>query len=224
MEATQFDRVAKAVAQGPSRRGLVAGLLGAVLAGSQDRAAAAKRKRRHHKRRLKAQKRTATPGKGNSQTAKDCQKGGWATLARAEEATVPFATQDACVSYGAGGGTLVPVCVPVCAGKACGADDDCGTPCPTGPCSATNHICAAGTCVCPADGFLLVNGACFHRNISAVGCGPFFPSCNVSTGNLDGASPDDNVCARSTTTPCTSNADCPGGACQLLARQCRMPC
>jgi hypothetical protein len=111
MDATQFDRVAKAVGQGASRRRLLTGLLGVALAGSLgDATVSAKRTRQHHKHRLKAQK--GGNANGNSQNAKRCQKGGWATLARAEDPIVPFATQDACVSYGARGGQLVPVVDP----------------------------------------------------------------------------------------------------------------
>ncbi len=60
---------------------------------------------RHRRRRVQAQK-------GNSQNAKRCQKVGWATLARAEDPIVPFANQDACVSYGARGGQPVPLVDP----------------------------------------------------------------------------------------------------------------
>lgn len=46
---------------------------------------------------------------GNSDSAKACQKGGWAQLAAAESPSFPFASQDACVAYGAKGGVAVPV-------------------------------------------------------------------------------------------------------------------
>ena len=46
---------------------------------------------------------------GNSDSAKACQKGSWAQLAAAESPSIPFATQDACVAYGATGGVSVPV-------------------------------------------------------------------------------------------------------------------
>jgi hypothetical protein len=43
---------------------------------------------------------------GKSANAKDCQKGGWTTLAREDQEWVAFVSQDECVSYGAQGGTL----------------------------------------------------------------------------------------------------------------------
>jgi hypothetical protein len=46
---------------------------------------------------------------GNSDSAKACQKGGWEQLATAESPSIPFATQDACVAYGATGGVSVKV-------------------------------------------------------------------------------------------------------------------
>jgi hypothetical protein len=46
-------------------------------------------------------------GPGNSGAAHQCQDGGWQQLAPAEDPTAGFANQDACVSYGAEGGTLV---------------------------------------------------------------------------------------------------------------------
>ena len=49
---------------------------------------------------------TASGGGGNSANAKQCQKGGWQTLAGSDGS--PFANQDACVSYGAKGGSIIP--------------------------------------------------------------------------------------------------------------------
>jgi len=46
------------------------------------------------------------PGPGNAPNAKLCQKGGWQHLATADGAA--FASQGACVSYAAKGGTLMP--------------------------------------------------------------------------------------------------------------------
>ena len=46
---------------------------------------------------------------GNSDNAHACQKGGWASLARADDPDTPFANQDECVSYGAHGGQIVAV-------------------------------------------------------------------------------------------------------------------
>jgi hypothetical protein len=46
----------------------------------------------------------AAPG-GNSANAKRCQKGGWQTLLRSDNTA--FTGEKACVSYAAGGGTLV---------------------------------------------------------------------------------------------------------------------
>ena len=99
MDAERFDGVAKAIGQGHSRRRLLAGLLGITLAGSLGRDAVAAKGKRPHRRRPRVQAQ-----KGNSQNAKQCQKGGWATLAPSEDRTTPFASQEACVSYGAQGG------------------------------------------------------------------------------------------------------------------------
>jgi len=52
----------------------------------------------------------AAPG-GNADNAHACQKGGWETLARAEDRYTAFANQDECVSYGAQGGTIVDLVV-----------------------------------------------------------------------------------------------------------------
>lgn len=49
----------------------------------------------------------AAPG-GNSANAHACQKGGWESLARAEDPGTAFSNQGECVSYGAQGGTIVP--------------------------------------------------------------------------------------------------------------------
>ena len=46
------------------------------------------------------------PGPGNSANAKLCQEGGWIQLVTSDGAT--FASHGECVSYAAGGGTLVP--------------------------------------------------------------------------------------------------------------------
>jgi len=54
----------------------------------------------------------AKPGNGNSENAKACQKGRWATLAREEDPGTAFQSQDECVSYGANGGVLVPHEIP----------------------------------------------------------------------------------------------------------------
>ncbi len=48
---------------------------------------------------------SAAPGKGNNDNAKLCQKGGWEELQGGEDGT-SFASEGACVSYGAQGGTV----------------------------------------------------------------------------------------------------------------------
>ncbi len=48
----------------------------------------------------------AAPGGGNSPAAKACQKGGYTGLVRADGTA--FASEEACVSYAAQGGTLLP--------------------------------------------------------------------------------------------------------------------
>ena len=51
---------------------------------------------------------------GNSLNAKDCQKGGYITLARSTSPGVQFSTEEECTSWGATGGTIV-VYVPATA-------------------------------------------------------------------------------------------------------------
>lgn len=46
---------------------------------------------------------------GNSAVAKLCQKDGWTDLARAESPDIAFASEEECVSFGAEGGTIVPL-------------------------------------------------------------------------------------------------------------------
>ena len=55
---------------------------------------------------------SASAGGGNSANAKLCQKGGWMNLVASDGTT--FASEQACVSYGARGGTLRPK--PTCTG------------------------------------------------------------------------------------------------------------
>lgn len=50
---------------------------------------------------------TATAGGGNSANAKLCQKGGWMSLQGSDG--TQFASEEDCVSFGAHGGTLVPI-------------------------------------------------------------------------------------------------------------------
>jgi hypothetical protein len=58
----------------------------------------------------------AVTAQGNSANAKLCQKGGWQDLQT--DQGEPFASQDACVSYAAQGGTLeaIPVVDPEISG------------------------------------------------------------------------------------------------------------
>jgi hypothetical protein len=163
MDADGFDRLARTVSGGTDRRRVLTGLLGAALAGSLGGAAAdAKGKRQRHKRRVKAQK---GGNKGNSPTAKSCQKGGWATLARAEGAAVPFVSEEECVSYGAQGGVLVVVnpChgepdLTSCSGGVC-----CGEQCQAGECCPENNAGCTGDQTCD-------QGTCWY-------CYPFTLSC-----------------------------------------------
>ena len=53
----------------------------------------------------------AAPG-GNADNAKRCQKNGWQSLAMSEDPYTAFIDQDACVSYGAQGGAIVPLSTP----------------------------------------------------------------------------------------------------------------
>ncbi len=50
---------------------------------------------------------SAKPGGSNSPNAKLCQKGGYTALATTDDPATAFATENACVSYAAEGGTLV---------------------------------------------------------------------------------------------------------------------
>lgn len=56
---------------------------------------------------------------GNSANAKLCQKNGWKGLSPSNNPSAGFASQDACVSYGAQGGTVVPTIKYPDAAKAC---------------------------------------------------------------------------------------------------------
>jgi hypothetical protein len=107
MDAKHFDGVAKAIGQGQSRRRLLAGLLGATVIGSLGREAVMAKGTRSHRKRHPVQAQ-----KGNSPNAKQCQKGGWARLAPSDAPTTPFANEEACVSYGAQGGTIVALVIP----------------------------------------------------------------------------------------------------------------
>ena len=171
-----FDRLARTVSGGTDRRRLLAGLLGAVLAGSLGGATAdAKRKRQRHKRRVKAQK--GGNASGNSPNAKRCQKGGWATLARAGDAAVPFTSENECVRYGAQGGQLAVVnpCHGQPDGTTCGGGVCCGEQCQAGSCCPENNAGCTGGRVCTGNRLCVVGcdvseqkcgcGACF-RNLS----------------------------------------------------------
>ena len=162
---TGFDALVRSLHRPTSRR-LLAGLLGATLAGSLGGVTDAKRQRQRHERRLKAQK-------GNSPTAKRCQKGGWRTLARAEDPTIPFTSEEECVSYGAQVGPPVPLVVNPCYGEpdltACSAGVCCDQQCQTGACcpennagcSGTTPFCHEGSCEgCTSDGDCGSGGVC----------------------------------------------------------------
>jgi hypothetical protein len=156
MDEQRFDALARAVSAGTSRRrvlGVLAGSLGAMLGGHP-----------------------VTRAQGNSRNAQRCQKGGWQTLASSETPTVPFASESACVSYGAQVGPPVPLVVNPCAGQddgtLCSAGVCCGEQCHGGACcpdnnagcSGTTPACTDGTCVCQGNscgsGQICVDGTC----------------------------------------------------------------
>jgi hypothetical protein len=127
MDAKQFDSVARVVGQGTGRRQLLAGLVGAMLAGSLGRATVtAKGKQRH---RVTAQDDTPKPN------GKKCTKNAQCRSLN-------------CVGATGRGATGVCQCLSTCDGQACGADDGCGGKCQTGSCpNATCATCHAGQCV-----------------------------------------------------------------------------
>ena len=135
MDAKQFDRVAKVVGQGTARRQLLAGVFGAILAGSLGRATVTAEGKQH--RRVTAQ--DDTPKSTGKKCTKDAQ------------------CQSQCCR---GEGRKQRICQePDCAGKACGADNGCGGTCQTGSCpNATT--CNQGTCCVPADGECRGAGQC----------------------------------------------------------------
>ncbi|GAA3623082.1 hypothetical protein GCM10022200_01620 [Microbacterium awajiense] len=61
---------------------------------------------------------------GNSAVAKACQKGGWQQLASSDDPYTAFASQDACVSHGAQGGTVVPLIVETRSASQIQCEDD----------------------------------------------------------------------------------------------------
>lgn len=112
MDSAWFDAMSKVVGRETTRRQVLGGLLGTALGSLlAGQATDAKRKRQQSKPRRTGRRRNRVSGaaQGNSPVAKACQAGGWATLAPAEDNRVAFGNQGACVSYGAQGGTLVPV-------------------------------------------------------------------------------------------------------------------
>jgi hypothetical protein len=77
----------------------------------------------------------SAPGSGNSTNAKQCQKGGWRTLFTSTGGT--FTSQDDCVAYAAGGGTISDTPTHTLtvskagtgSGNVTGAGIDCGSDC-----------------------------------------------------------------------------------------------
>jgi hypothetical protein len=70
-------------------------------------------------------------------------------------------------------------------------------------------------CVCPTDGFELVNGNCFGvGGNSGNDCPRYFVSgaCFTCVGSVEGSA--SWLCANVTNRACTTNADCLDGACQ----------
>jgi len=223
MDPSRFDDLARALNRPASRR-LLAGLLGAALAGSLGGAAAdAKSKRLRHKRRVTAQK---GGNKGNSPTAKSCQKGDWRTLARAGDAAVPFTSEEECVSYGAQGGTLVPLVVNPCDGEpdgtSCSAgvccDEQCqaGACCPNNAgCSGTTPACTDGTCVCQGNscgsGQVCSEGTCVACGERGKACCPDDPACQFGA-----------ICVDGTCSPCGDRDEpCCNGECSFDYVLCR---
>ena len=124
MDAKQFDRVAKVVGQGTARRQLLAGVFGAILAGSLGRATVtAEGKQQHRRHRVTAQDDTPEPnGKKCTKDAQCLNPNAPGPEPRNASASEP------------------------CAGQACGADDGCGGTCQTGSCSNATDTCHQGTC------------------------------------------------------------------------------
>jgi hypothetical protein len=75
------------------------------------------------------------------------------------------------------------ICMPDCAGKACGADDGCGGNCKTGSCPGP-QTCLGGTCACDAG--IFCNGQCVNTQTDNANCGSCGHSC--ATGNTPCAS------------------------------------
>ena len=79
-----------------------------------------------------------------------------------------FFCDGACCPFGEDciAGVCVVVCPPVCAGKPCGADDECGGICLTGACPGDNEACQYGVCTCE---FAFCGGTCCDEGDSCDG-------------------------------------------------------
>ena len=210
MDEQRFDALARAVSAGTSRRhvlGVLAGSLGTMLGGGLvPRAQGA-----------------PTKGKGNSQNAKSCQKGGWQTQARSETPTVPFTSEEECVSYGAQGGTLVPLVVNPCAGQAdgttCSAGVCCGEQCLAGACCPITTTTGAGSCC--ANAANCAAACCTGRAAGGcAGCGGGFCCASSDPGGPCSGDPDCGS-LEGTGGRCVGGTCClgTGASCTLTAAQ-----
>jgi hypothetical protein len=182
MEANQFDRVARAVGQDTARRRLLAGLLGAVLAGLGLGAGAAKRHQHQ------ARKRRHRAGQQRSQAAKSakapaCKKGKGGNSECAQFCAVVFGADTAAAAQCTSEGTR---CQGLCA--------TCGTS------TAPSALC------CPRES----NGLC-TAYAAASCCGGTTPTCTDGTCVCQGDScGEGQVCCGGTCQECCRSADCVG--------------
>jgi hypothetical protein len=166
MDGHQLDLIAKALGATGPRRGVLAGLLSLVLAGSLGRATVTAKSKRQHRARRRVKAQDDTPKPNGKKCNKDAQ-----CLSRN------------CVGATARGATGRCQCLSTCVGKACGADNGCGSKCQTGSCAdATCQTCSAGMCV-------NATGSCTTAGGTSGTCdqGTCQPTCVPAGGGCTGA-------------------------------------
>ena len=215
MDPTHFDALVQSLARFGSRRRLLTGLAGGLLA-PLVAASTSEAKRRHSHRHPHAHAQkddSASHGEGNggnSACAHFCQalfapgadrgqcvseaaqgRGLCATCGDDVRAVCCAKTNGYCRSY-ATAGCCGGGCTPQCAGKACGDSDDCGGQC-DGTCPS-GQVCLSAACFATCPGAV----TCL---IGAGGCKPP-ASCMQTTGGV-------SVCLDLTTNvSCATNPDC----------------
>jgi hypothetical protein len=198
VDVEQFDRVAKAIGRGNSRRRLLAGLLGVALAAPFARLEADARPKGKRRSQVAAADECKRDGKTCKKNSQCCSNN---------------------CARGTGGGSTghsEGVCAPACQTAAdCG--DPCAVSCVQGTCTNTPSLGAGAACgtgrVC-SGGACTGNGVCTTGDFSnfgcgGAGCGLFASACLtdsegafICAGNID--------CGTATFGP-NGSSDCPPG-------------